>query len=228
LGPITPEDFLAYCYAILAPPSYVETLSEELTVSGPRVPITKAPALFRRAVTLGRKLVWLHTFGERFVPSGQRPGEVPQGGARCRRGVPDTPNGYPETFSYEPTPGCLRVGDGEFAPVSGAPWEFRVSGLQVVHSWLAYRMKAGAGRSSSPLDEIRPERWTAELTHELLELLWVLEATVEMFPDLKQTLLEVVSGPIFPAEELPQPSAAERRRPDEHEDAGGRPVLHMT
>ena len=78
-------------------------------------------------------------------------------------------------------------------------------------------MKDGAGRSSSPLDEIRPQKWTSEMTRELLELLWVLEATVEMFPALKQTLEAVIAGETFRADELPQPTAAERKPPEEEE-----------
>src|SRR5262249_15863866 len=141
LGNITAEDFFAYCYAVLATPAYVETFSEELTVPGPRVPLTKDRNLFQQGVRLGRKLIWLHTYGERFVPAGHRGGELPQGRARCRRAVPDRPQGYPEEFSYDETTQVLRVGDGEFSPVPKSVWDFSVSGLQIVHSWLSYRMK---------------------------------------------------------------------------------------
>lgn len=224
LGNITAEDFFAYSYAVLATPAYVETFSEELTVPGPRIPITRDRDLFQRAVRLGRKLLWLHTYGERFIPPRHRPGEVPQGRARCRRAIPDTAAGYPEDFSYNDTAEVLRVGDGEFAPVPKAVWDFSVSGLQVVRSWLSYRMKEGAGRSSSPLDEIRPERWTDDMTRELLEMLWVLEATVAVFPELEQVLAAVVAGETFPAAELPQPTPAERRPPSE-EAPGVQPEL---
>ncbi|MGA3145554.1 MAG: type ISP restriction/modification enzyme [Verrucomicrobiota bacterium] len=217
LGNVTPEDFFAYCYALLATPDYVQTYSEELTVPGPRIPLTKDRTLFHQAAQLGCKLIWLHTYGERFVPARQRPGEVPQGSARSRRGVPDTAERYPEDFFYNEAAQVLRVGEGEFGPVSKAVWEFSVSGLQVVRSWLSYRMKGGAGRSSSPLDEIRPQRWTSEMSQELLELLWVLEATVAMFPELKQTLEAVIAGETFRADELPQPTVDERKPPSEEE-----------
>jgi hypothetical protein len=219
LGNVVPEDFFAYCYALLATPAYVETYSEELTVPGPRIPITKDRALFQQASRLGRRLIWLHSYGERFVPARQRPGEVPQGNARSRRGVPDTTEGYPEEFFYNEASQVLRVGEGEFGPVSKEVWQFSVSGLQVVRSWLSYRMKGGAGRSSSPLDEIRPQRWTSEMSQELLELLWVLEATVAVFPELKQTLEAVIAGEIFRADELPQPTASERNPPVEESEA---------
>jgi hypothetical protein len=218
LGNITSEDFFAYCYALLATPAYVETYSEELTVPGPRIPITKDRALFQQAAQLGHQLIWLHTYGERFVPARHRPGEVPQRSARARRGVPDTTDRYPENFFYNEAVQVLRVGEGEFGPVSKAVWEFSVSGLQVVHSWLSYRMKDGAGRSSSPLDDIRPQRWTSEMSQELLELLWVLEATVAMFPELKQTLEAVIAGETFRADELPKPKVEERQPPSEEKE----------
>jgi hypothetical protein len=214
---VTAEDFFAYAYALLSTPAYVEKFSEELCIPGPRLPVTKDAALFARAVELGRQLIWLHTYGERFVPPRRRRGEIPQGRVRCRQGIPTTAAGYPETFSHDSTPQTLRVGDGVFSPVSDAVFNFSVSGLKVVESWLAYRMKAGAGRSSSPLDEIRPEQWTAAMTQELLELLWVLEATVEMQPDLKTVFDAVLAGPTFRASDLPLPTAAEHQPPGEPE-----------
>jgi hypothetical protein len=217
LGEVTPEDFFAYCYALLATPAYVETYSEELTVPGPRVPVTKDRKLFRQAVHHGRKLIWLHTYGERFMPAGQRPGEVPKGNAKISRAVPNSPDKYPEDFSYNEATQILRVGEGEFASVSKEVFEFSISGLQVVRSWLNYRMKDGAGRSTSPLDDIRPQNWTTSMDTELLELLWVLEGTVALFPELKQTLEAVIAGEAFRADELPQPTAAERKPPEEDE-----------
>ena len=89
-------------------------------------------------------------------------------------------------------------------------------------------MKDGAGRSTSPLDEIRPSNWIAEMSRELLELLWVLEATVEMFPKLTQTLEAIVAGETFRADELPQPTASERKPPsDEEEEATPQTRLNL-
>jgi len=218
LGEVTAEDFFAYCYALLATPAYVETYSEELTVPGPRVPVTKDRKLFRQAVLHGRKLVWLHTYGERFESAQQRPGVVPKGNAEISCAVPNSSDKYPEDFSYNEASQILRVGEGEFASVSKEVFEFSISGLQVVRSWLNYRMKDGAGRSTSPLDEIRPQNWTTSMDTELLELLWVLEATVALFPELKQTLEAVIAGETFRADELPQPTAAERKPPEEESE----------
>ena len=76
----------------------------------------------------------------------------------------------------------------------GAPdvYDFTVSGLKVVQSWLSYRMKNPKGKKSSPLDDIRPERWTGQFTTELLELLWILEATIAGYHAQARLLSAVV------------------------------------
>ena len=51
------------------------------------------------------------------------------------------------------------------------------------------------------------------MSDELLELLWVLEATLDMEPDLEAQLEKVVAGPCFTATELPQPAGSERMAP---------------
>jgi len=210
---VTPEDFLAYCYALVATPGYVERFSEELTIPGPRIPLAKGKELFGKAVKLGRKLIWLHTYGERFMPREEKTGAILPGKARCTKAVPEHPEGYPDEFSYNEATKTLHVGAGEFAPVSQAVWEFSVSGLEVVRSWLSYRMKSGYGRKSSSLDNIRPERWTKDFTEELLQLLWVLEATVGMFPQQGKLLGQIVESEVFTSDELPEPMEEERQAP---------------
>lgn len=107
----------------------------------------------------------------------------------------------------------LRVGDGEVCNVIPEVWNFSVSGLQVVKSWLDYRMQKGAGKRSSPLDDIRPERWTEEMTHELIDLLWVLERSLATYPALDAWLDEVLASSLFTGDEIPKPTVAERKEP---------------
>ena len=125
----------------------------------------------------------------------------------------DDPAHYPEDFAWIEAEQIIRVGAGKFGPVAREIWEFQVSGLKVVQSWLDYRKRKRAGKKSSPLDDIRPERWTARMSEEFLELLWVLEATLAMEPDLEQVLDRVVSGPCFLASDLPQPTPEQRLAP---------------
>ena len=142
---VGPEDLFAYCYALLASPAYAGRFSEELTIPGPRVPLTKDPALFRQGAALGTVLIRLHTYGERFAKAGH-PAAL-QGSARCTRPVGETVADYPNDFEYYESRRTLRVGAGEFGPVRPEVWEFSVSGFQVVKSWLGYRMRRGHGAS---------------------------------------------------------------------------------
>ena len=217
-GPVSAEDLFAYAYAALGSPAYTESFSEELAIPGPRLPITKSLELFRRGVEFGRALIQLHTYGERFGPSGKKT-SVPRGRAEYAKAIPDTPEGYPESYAYDTDEEVIRVGEGEIHSVDERVWNYEVSGLRVVRSWLGYRMKEAAGRSSSPLDEIRPERWTGDMTVELLELLWVLEATIEREPELADFLQAIVENPTFEAGELPRPSEEEKKPPRREAEA---------
>jgi len=209
---VSVEDIFAYVYAVLAG-GYTERFVEELEIPGPRIPITKNAELFTSAAELGRRLVWLHTYGERFVPDGERQGGLPTGDARCTVAVPNDRDGYPEDFEYDKAKKRLTVGGGVFEPIEPPVWEFNVSGLQVVRSWLSYRMKDGAGRRSSALDDIRPEKWPASFSEELCRLLWIVEHTVALEPEAADLLADIVDGPVFMSDELPKPSDAERTAP---------------
>ncbi|MBI4897031.1 MAG: hypothetical protein HY827_01520 [Actinobacteria bacterium] len=122
-------------------------------------------------------------------------------------------SGYPTDYEYEAGKKTLRVGDGTFAPVETAVWEFEVSGMHVLRSWLDYRMKNGAGRKSSPLDDIRPRVWSAEFTEELLRVIWILERTTELGAQLDKLLDEVIDGDTFDASSLPAPDDSQRQAP---------------
>ncbi len=206
------EDLAAYVYAVLGGQSYTRRFWNELETPEPHVPLTKDSKTFDEAAKLGRKLIWLHTYAERFRGEG-RGEEVPQGKATTIKGVSSDPAHYPAEYSYDAPKREIAVGDGCFGPVAPEIWEFEVSGLKVVHSWLGYRMKKRAGKKSSPLDDIRPERWTARMSDEFLELLWVLESTLAMEPELEKALDRVVAGPCFTAAELPTPKPEERKAP---------------
>ena len=219
-APVSPEQLFAYAYGILAQPDYVRRFWEELELPPPRLPITKDATLFQRVADHGSRLLYLHTYGERFR-SPDDDGSVPQGAARCTKGVPH--DKYPDDFEYDPDTKVLRVGEGEFAPVSPEVWDYSVSGLQVVKSWLGYRKLNKSGKKSSKLDDIRPERW--EFEEELLELLWVLEETMKLQPVGEDLLEEVCASPIFSADELPKPTDEERQPPRVAPEAGGQIAL---
>jgi hypothetical protein len=175
--PVGPDALMAYCYALLATRSYTRRFAEELRMPGPRVPLTTSPDLFRHAVVLGQQLLAIHTF--RLV--------VP-GTARCLMPVDGA---YPRHFTYERDEQVLRLGHGRFGPIPTGVWDYAVSGLLVVRSWLRRRTLR---RGPSPLDAIAPRTWTATLTRELLEVLWLLEATLGLEPAMDELLDEIISG----------------------------------
>jgi predicted helicase len=217
---ISPEDFLAYVYGVLAQPAFTARYAKELETRELRVPITKKAALFERFRAVGARLLWIHTYGERFIPKGKQRGHVPHGTTKCIKAIPGDADGYPESFSYNDATRTLHVGEGQFRPVAEDVFEFEVSGLKVVQSWLKYRMKKGAGKKSSPLDDIRPLHWTGQFTTELLELLWVLEATIAGYPEQAKLLGEVAFSPCFHASELP-PVPDELRKPPKLKSQNG-------
>ena len=212
------EDFLAYLYGALAHPDFATRFAGELGSRELRVPVTTDAALFGEVRAVGRKLLKLHTYHRRFLAADEPPA-VPSGAARCTRSVPLDEDGYPDAFSHDPATRTLRVGDGEFAPVAADVYGFEVSGLKVVQSWLRYRMKGGAGRQSSPLNEIRPARWPLAFTSELLELLWVLEGTLALYAEQARLLDRVLASPCLPAAAVAPVDDALRRPPKALDEA---------
>ena len=223
--PVSARDLFAYTYGVLSAPGYVDAYAAELTLPPLRLPITADAALFAELAGQGRRLIWLHTYGERFVPAGQVRGRMPSGRARSLKGIATTPGGNPETFDWvadpsNPDTGVLHVGDGQIGPVPRAVWAFSVSGYEPLKAWLAFRMKNRSGRKSSVLDDIRPSQWDAALSQELRELIWVLEATVDAQPELDDLLRRITAGPVIDQSQLPRPTDAERAPPgDEGESS---------
>jgi len=209
---IDPEALFAYAYAVFASPSYTERFWDELSIPGPRLPLTKNPALFRRGAELGRNLIHLHTYGERFA-DGRTSERMAPGKAKLTSAIPGRPNMYPEDFDYDEDSGALRVGSGEISPVDPEVFSYSVSGYDVLRSFLSHRMKESSGRTSSTLDKIRPSQWTRSMTDELLQLIWVLEATLDNEHELNAFLDDVVASEVFTVTELPQPKDEEHDPP---------------
>lgn len=212
--PVAVEDLAAYIFGLLGTSAYTERFADELATSSARVPITADAARFAEVVEFGRDLLWWATYGERFQPldaKGKPVRRLPPGTAKNTKAVPTDSAGYPEDFAYDPATKTLRVGAGEFAPVEPDVWSFEVSGLKVVQSWLAYRMKKRAGKKSSPLDDLRPETWS--FSAELVELLAVVEHFVAAEPVAAELLERVITGDVIDGASLSEPTDSERKPP---------------
>jgi hypothetical protein len=131
--------------------------------------VTTDAALFRRGVELGERLFALHTYGH-----------VARGRAEIRRTIgPELPQAY----AYDGE--TLSLGAGQIAPIDESVWSYSVSGYRVLPNWLRRRVRPSR---RSALDQIQPETWTHALTQEVLELVWLLEATLALEPALDALL----------------------------------------
>ena len=212
---VSAEDLFGYIVALAAHPGYVARFAADLATPGLRIPLTTDAALFTEAAALGRRVVWLHTFGERMADAGagrppgpprlppeRRPG-IPAGGA-----IPSEPEHMPDLIEHEALHNRLRVGSGYIENVPVAVWRYEVSGKQVLTQWFSYRRKnrerpiMGDRRPPSPLGAIQPEGWLAEYTTELLNVLNVLGLLVELEPAQATLLGRICDAGLFDASAL--------------------------
>jgi hypothetical protein len=232
--PVTIEDLIAYLAGVVAHRGFTTCFVNELVTPGIRVPLTADPTIWAETVSVGREVVWLHSYGTTFADplAGRQEGDIryPVGDPRRplnRKAVPPTP--LPSSISYDANTETLYIGQGEFAPVPAEVWNYDVGGMQVVKKWFSYRKADPVGRISSRLDKSHLERWPYEWTQELIDLLTVLRKLVEL--ELRQVdlLAKVIAGPQITVADLaiagiiPVPSVA--RLPHRHvldfEDRGG-------
>ena len=204
---VSGPDVFADIAALVASPAYVDRFSSELLTPGLRIPLTADASLFAETADLGRRVLWLDSFGERFVNAaqGRPPGapRLPQGERLLVTAtIPDTAAGLPETIDYDAVTRTLSVGLGSVAPVDPAVWGYEVSGMKVVKRWLDRRKKQPDGRRSSPLDDVVPQTWEPAWTTELLEVLNVLALLVALEPEQKSLLDRVLSGPLSSTADL--------------------------
>lgn len=208
--PVTAPDVMAYVAAVLAHPAFTARFKEDLIRPGLRVPVTADVALFDCAVALGRVVIWLHTYGERFAdPASGRPAAPPrmpkgQGPTIPVDGtIPGAPNPLPDTMHHDPSTGRLHVGQGFIENVPTAVAEYQVSGRSVLRQWFSYRRAdrtrpvIGDRRPPSALDKIQPDHWLPEYTEDLLNLLHVLGRLVALEPAQATLLDEICAAPLL-------------------------------
>jgi hypothetical protein len=172
---VAAPELMAYCYAVLSAPSYTRRFADELRTPGPRVPLPGDEATFRRGVSLGESLLRVHTY-RRVRPS-------------AARVVDELDSAYPDAYRYDADRERLWLAGGCVGPVGREAWAYSVSGYAVVNGWLRRRIRR---TGKSPLDAIGPSRWEPQLTRELLELLWLIEATLALGPALDALLDQTI------------------------------------
>lgn len=211
-APVMPEEMMAYIAAVMAHPAFIARFKADLVRPGLRVPLTADKALFDEAAALGREVVWLHCYGERFVdtaagrpkgpprlPANERP-IIPAEGA-----IPGAPEPVPETMDYDAAKMRIVIGKGFVDNVTPAMRNYEVSGKNVLDQWFSYRRRdrtkpmIGDRRPPSPLEKIQPDGWLAEYTEDLLNLLNVLGRLVALEPRQADLMERIVAGPLVAA-----------------------------
>lgn len=207
---ISAVELAGYVYGVTGTPAYTALAGSSIQTRPPMIPITRDPELFIEASRLGRELIWWHTFGERCVPEGHLKGELPDGAAKNESPVG---RALPADYSYDEDARVLRVGNGTFSPVTPEQWAYEISGMQVIKSWLGYRLAERAGRvdTRTDLDAIRPIEWAC--TDELLTLLAIVERTLALTPEAEQLLEAISSGALISPSDLPDPTSIEQAEP---------------
>jgi hypothetical protein len=212
---VTADALVAYVCAVAAHPAFTEKFRKDLSTPGLHIPLTADRGVFEEAVRAGRRVIWLHTFGERMVDPAdgraagpprvphERAPVIPKDGA-----IPQDAAGMPDSVNYDANKRRLLVGKGYVENVDPAVWKYEVSGKQVLIQWFSYRKKdrerpiIGDRRPPSPLGDIQPECWQAEYTSELLNVLHVLSLLVELEPRQAELLREICDGPTLSSNDL--------------------------
>ena len=121
---ISPENILAYIYAVLHSPTYRERYYEFLKYGFPRIPLPNDIAHFRRLSTLGQRLMDMHLL--KNVPGPPRHRFEGEG------------EGIVSKFTYRN--GHVWINPTQhFTNVPEAVWEFEIGAYQVCEKWLQDR-----------------------------------------------------------------------------------------
>lgn len=236
---VSAENFMAYIAAVTAHPAFTTRFKAELIQPGLRVPLTADADVFAAAAELGRTIIWLHTFGERFAdPKRGRPSSPPRMPKDAAPRIPAAgaisqgPAEMPDSIDYDESKRILLIGSGYVEGVPPEVWSYEVSGKQVLRQWFSYRKAnrerpiIGDRRPPSRLGDIQPDHWLAEYTTELINLLNLLGWLVELEPAQAELLERVCSGQLISADELhvigvlststtPPPKSKTRRSPNQ-------------
>lgn len=206
-----PTDVFAYVAGLLAHPAYTTKFASDLVRPGLRVPVTADAKLFAEAAALGREVIWLHTFGERFnsgKPAGP-PRVTPNGPNIPKEGaISAKPEDFPDSIDYDVALKRLKIGTGFIDNVPPAVWSYEVSGKNVLRQWFSYRKKnrerpvIGDKRKPSPLGDIQPDHWLPEYSSELINVLNVLTMLLELEPRQADLLDRICDGALIPASKL--------------------------
>ena len=233
---VAPTDLLAYVAAVVAHPSYTDTFRNELVrATEIRVPLTADPELFAEATEVGRRVLWLHTYGKQYGPSSKPQVNPPDKRPSVSKAIPE------QAYELQHDPERCRLivhgstsgkaAKGKIKNVSAAVYEYTVANMNVISSWFGYRKHSPAGQHTSTLEEINHAKWQVDFTKQFVDLLNVLTLLTELHPKQHDLLFRILqagkSGLItstgLTPQVLPVPDSA-RLKPPAHTQQQRLPV----
>jgi hypothetical protein len=181
---VSPEELLAWIAAVTAHP--VGRTGEEVPV-----PLPADPELWTEGLDLGRRVLWLHTYGERFaaelgplrMPGGRRPF------------VRERVTGLPDALDHDAEDDSLLIGTGRLSPVARSAWEFHAAGEPVLSRWFTERCADPEARSGT-LEALGLTGWPQQYTADLVDLVTVLTQLAELRPSLADLTTRAADGGI--------------------------------
>ena len=211
-GDNAPGNLVYYLAALTGHPGYVRTFDKPLQQAGIRVPLTADPALWERAVQLGKQIVWLHTYGERGEPlTGMKYlHQIPEGAdyvlptptVDMGKTMPTKqPSFLPNSVTDElaekqntPVRGTVSFGRARCENVEKRVFDYTVGGNRVLGMWAKYRLKKPKTNRSSSLNDIVQREWPEAWSEEYERLLYTLTHLVHLEPAQEKLLDEVLAG----------------------------------
>ncbi|MDR1757922.1 MAG: hypothetical protein LBR51_03025, partial [Bacteroidales bacterium] len=148
----SPEEILAYIYAVLHSPIYREKYIEFLKTDFPAVPMTTDKTFFRKYAAWGQRLVDLHLLNEQGIAGQARNDGIATGQAR-NDGKPDSDIRVSFDFEGDFVPVKTETADnrllitttaGKTITIDGvteAIYNFEIGSYRPIEKWLKYRIK---------------------------------------------------------------------------------------
>jgi type I restriction-modification system DNA methylase subunit len=173
----TPEDVLAYIYAICYAPTYRERYSEFLRTDFPRIPFTKDFKLFKKLAGLGQELMDLHLLKSPKLnpPIAKFPKSGSNRVGKTRK----------EARNYNAKEERLTINaEGQY--FDGIPeevWTYQIGGYQVLDKWLDSHKERVLS-----LDDIQHFCLTATALQHTIQ---IQEKIDELYPEAEKNILPV-------------------------------------
>jgi len=163
----SPEDVLAYIYAILYSPTYRETYAQELRTDFPRIPFTVDGDIFQQVADLGRQLIDLHLLRN---PSNNAGVKYQGEGSDCIKNV-----------RYDPSSGQVSINpDKYFEGITPEMWEYRIGGYRVLEKYLK-------DRKGRPMED--PVRYI-HIASAIAQTMNIQAQIDQMYPEIESSVLE--------------------------------------